>query len=88
MSMPRLIDPVQRSEHCLHPGDCASCGSQEYRVWKGVSVCAYCRSVAATPAARAETPVSRAVRDQMYTSYFSAMAQYHRTRATVRLTTE
>ena len=33
----------------LHPGDCASCGSQEFRHWKGVSVCSYCRSTAQTP---------------------------------------
>lgn len=47
MGIATMTDPKLR----LHPGDCSSCGSQEFRHWHGRSVCAYCRSVAA-PAAR------------------------------------
>lgn len=38
--------------HTLHPGDCQSCGSQEFRTWRGTSVCAYCRSTAQAVAPR------------------------------------
>ena len=50
MGIVQLTDARERRSHTLHPGDCGSCGSQEFRTWRGVSVCAYCRSVAtATP---------------------------------------
>lgn len=28
------------------PGNCESCGSQEFRTHRGVTICSYCRSVA------------------------------------------
>ena len=28
------------------PGNCESCGSQEFRTHRGVAICSYCRSVA------------------------------------------
>ena len=28
------------------PGNCESCGSQEFRTHRGVDICSYCRSVA------------------------------------------
>ena len=42
----RLVPPKVATHH---PGDCPSCGSQEFRRWQGVSVCSYCRSTAQTP---------------------------------------
>ena len=48
ISTMRVLQGAARHTSCsaLHPGDCPSCGSQEFRMWRGVSVCAYCRSTA------------------------------------------
>lgn len=77
MSVLRLIEPVQRRDHTLHPGDCSSCGSHEFRRWQGVSVCAYCRSTASAPTAdsfiadRANSVAER------YAQWAKVGARYH-----------
>lgn len=66
--------------HALHPGDCNSCGSQEFRTWQGVSVCSYCRSTAAsapghTPSGTGLSAFGRNLTVSRYAEYMEALAR-------------
>lgn len=86
MGIALLTDRRMRRDHTLHPGDCQSCGSHEFRRWQGVSVCAYCRSTAAAPVSAA-APSSIAERQA---AWAKVGVRYHaeRRHALARITTD